>query len=201
MDQNQLEELYAQKGYYWGKEANHLAQKLTGYINPIGKKLIDLGAGEGRDSVYFARQGFDVTAMDLSQAGMRKAKRLANEWNVDIEVTIGNVNDFVLNDSIDVVYSIGTLQYIRPEMRKSQFHHFKSQTHEEGFHVLFTFVKHPEIEQAPNWGKEEFLYERDELQAYYHDWHFVHSEEIIFDCSSGDVPHRHAARILITQKS
>lgn len=42
-------------------------------------RLLELGAGQGRDTLFFARQGFDVTALDYSDTGLRtideKARR------------------------------------------------------------------------------------------------------------------------------
>jgi len=34
-------------------------------------RLLELGAGQGRDTLFFARQGFDLTALDYSAAGLR----------------------------------------------------------------------------------------------------------------------------------
>ena len=83
LDKEQLQELYIQKEYYWGKEPNQLVSKVLDFI-PIqrrGKKLADVGAGEGRDSVFFAKEGFDVLAVDIAPAGLQKAVNLAKELN------------------------------------------------------------------------------------------------------------------------
>src|SRR6266436_852155 len=60
--------------YIWGKSPSGFARELVGLI-PAGGRVLDLGCGEGRDSVYFASCGFDVTALDLSNEGLKKAER------------------------------------------------------------------------------------------------------------------------------
>lgn len=203
LDKEQLQELYSKEDYYWGKEPNKLASRLLEYIpesQRVGKKLLDLGAGEGRDSVFFAQKGFNVTAFDFAPAGLEKAHRLATEQNVEISTLEGDINHLSLDDTVDVIYSIGTLQYIAPEYRTRQFNHFKENTHEAGIHVLFTFVKHPDVPIAPDWGTNEFLFERDELVGYYPDWECLYTTEFIFDCESSGVPHQHAAQIVIVKK-
>ncbi len=204
MDKEQLQQIYLQEGYYWGKEPNKLAQNLLEYISKDqiqGKKAVDLGAGEGRDSVFLARQGFDVMAMDFAPAGLAKAKRLAEEMGTIIRTTEGDINNFVFTHPVDLVYSIGTLQYIHPNNRARQFKQFKEKTLPGGLNVLFAFTEHPDIEIAPDWGNNEYLYKSVELQSYYSDWEILFTEEIIFDCTSSGIPHRHASRIIISRKS
>src|SRR5882724_945756 len=38
------------------------------------KTLLDLGCGDGRDSVYFADKGLEVTALDFSESGITKIR-------------------------------------------------------------------------------------------------------------------------------
>lgn len=61
MDKEQLQEIYLKSDYYWGKEPNELVNKVLEFIPDsqiTNRKLVDLGAGEGRDSVFFALRGF-----------------------------------------------------------------------------------------------------------------------------------------------
>lgn len=200
MDKEQLQPLYLQENYYWGKEPNELAKKILNYAAPP-RKVVDIGAGEGRDSVFLAQQGFDVLAMDIAPAGLDKVSRLAEEFDTQVQTFEANINDVVFSDSFDVVYSIGALQYIEPGNRSRQFDHFKSITHPNGIHVLFAFMDHSEVAIAPDWGQNEYLYQPKELESYYSDWQKLEQEQIIFDCNSSNIPHQHAADILIVQKT
>jgi SAM-dependent methyltransferase len=45
--------------------------------NRLGPRVLDLGCGEGRDSLFLARRGFDVTGVDVSRAALDKARERA----------------------------------------------------------------------------------------------------------------------------
>jgi len=199
MDKEQLQTLYLQEDYYWGKDPNELAKRILNVVTPP-KKVVDIGAGEGRDSVFLAQQGFDVLAMDIAPAGLDKIVRLAEEFDTHLHTLEANINDVVFSDAFDVVYSIGALQYIEPDNRSRQFEHFKAVTNASGIHVLFAFMNHPDVDIAPDWGQNEYLYQPQELENYYQGWNILEQEQIIFDCNSSNIPHQHAADILVAQK-
>lgn len=51
-----------------------------------------------------------------------------------------------------------------------------------------------------DWGVDEFFYRSGELLAYYWDWEILHVTEVVFDCGSGGIPHRHAMDVVIARK-
>ncbi len=77
--------------YVYGTKANtFLAETLPGYVPPPAD-VIELGAGEGRNAVFFAGKGYRVTALDYSRAGIEKTKRLAEQAGVAVEVVHADV--------------------------------------------------------------------------------------------------------------
>ncbi|MBA2694142.1 MAG: class I SAM-dependent methyltransferase [Rubrobacter sp.] len=193
MNEDHHQTLYETNEFYWGKEPNDFARRALDFI-PEGEPLrvIDIGAGEGRDSVFFAERGFDVLAVDAAPNGLEKATRLAKERGVEVEVREGDVNSLEPEGSFALVYSAGTIQYLRPENREKQFAHFRERTAPGGFHALLTFVEDPEIPPAPDWSENEFLYAPGELREYYAGWECLHSRAFVFDDDSGGEPHKHA---------
>lgn len=59
MEFDEREEVYGRDEYYWGTEPGSLAKMAVEYLpdDPAGKRLLDLGAGEGKDAVFFAERG------------------------------------------------------------------------------------------------------------------------------------------------
>lgn len=201
MKYDELQEMYAGDCYYWGTEPNELVERAVEHApERSAPTAIDVGAGEGRDSVYLAAHGFDVTAVDVAPNGLEKAERLAAERGVDIEVAQADVNTLALATPVDVFYSIGTIQYLRPENRSEQFTHFKARTNPGGVHALFAFVYRDDIPPAPDWGENEYYYAESELDEYYADWERLYAEDLVFDDDSGGEPHRHAAVEAIYRK-
>lgn len=201
MEFEEREAVYGRDEYYWGTEPSRLATEAIQHLpaDPTGLQLLDLGAGEGRDAVYFAEHGLDVTAVDISPAGLEKAERLADERDVAITTVRADANEFEPPEPVDVVFSSGVVQFIRPDVRHRQFERLREMTNDGGLHAIFAFVDHPDIPPAPDTTDEQYPYERDELQGYYEDWTTEHSEEIIFDDDSGGIPHQHAARIHVAR--
>ncbi len=77
------DERYAAEHYIYGTKPNKfLAQNFTEI--PKGKVLC-LADGEGRNSVFLARQGYNVTAVDASATGIEKARKLAQDNKVNVD--------------------------------------------------------------------------------------------------------------------
>ena len=204
MTDEKLERMYAGEDYYWGREPNAFALRVLEFLNPARRekslKVVDLGAGEGRDAVFFAGHGLDVLAVDVAGNALKKAERLAREGGVRLRVRQGDVNTLALPGSFDLVYSIGAIQYLLPERREERFAHLRGRTVPGGLHALFAFVDHPDVPPAPDWGENEYLYDPGELPRYYAGWRLLYSRSFVFDDDSGGLPHRHAAEEYVFEK-
>lgn len=60
---------------------------------PPGKAL-DVGTGQGRNAVYLASKGWDVTGFDVSQVGLRTAKQHADAAGVSITAVHASDEEF-----------------------------------------------------------------------------------------------------------
>jgi SAM-dependent methyltransferase len=96
---------YNQPDYVYGTQPNDFLRSVEGSM-PRGK-LLSLGEGEGRNAAYLAALGFDVTAVDSSDVGLEKARRLAIERGVKIITITADLGEFQIRpDSWDVIISI-----------------------------------------------------------------------------------------------
>ena len=197
MKQDELQQLYAGEEYYWGTEPNEFARLVAdraGGLTGVGElRVVDLGCGEGRDAVFFADRGMRVLAVDAVPNALEKVRRFARARSVAVETVLADVNDLRLAGGFELVYSTGAVQYLRPENRERQFARLREATGPGGMHALLTFVDHPEVPAAPDWGENEFFYEPGELPGYYPGWEVLHARGFTFEDNSGGVPHRHAA--------
>ena len=197
------DELYKSEGYYWGKKPSTICDKIIAIMKPssnVHPTLLDLGCGEGRNAVYFAKHGFNVTGLDCSKVGLEKAKRYANEAGVEISVIHDDIKTYRIDKTYDVIFSTGTLHYLLPDVKGLRFLDYKNQTSLEGINAFSVFVKKPFIEKAPDAEKDVFHFKSGELMSYYWDWEILFTKEEIFDCKSGGVPHKHAVNRIIARK-
>ena len=85
-DKDRWNEKYDTEVYLFGeKPIPFLTDNI--HILPKGKAL-DVAMGEGRNGVYLAMQGFDVTGLDISEKGLEKAHTLATKNNVTIQTKV-----------------------------------------------------------------------------------------------------------------
>lgn len=198
------DKLYQRNGYYWGKKPSAMCDRLLDALKPDADtppRLLDLGCGEGRNSVYLAKHGFRVTGLDYSLNGLRKALKYAKESGVPLEIIHADIKDCQLKAGWDVIFSSGTLHYLPPETREERFGHLRDVTVVGGLNVITVFVKKPFIPKAPDGEAEAFGFRSGELMGYYWDWEILYCLEEIFDCQSGNVPHKHAVNRIIARKT
>lgn len=73
---------YSAPDLVWGAEPN---RRLVAEVEalPPGRAL-DLGGGEGRNAVWLASRGWDVTVVDFSRAGLERAREMAGRHGVNV---------------------------------------------------------------------------------------------------------------------
>lgn len=80
---------YDRDEYVWHLEPNRFLPGLVDDL-PAGRAL-DLACGEGRNSVWLARQGWIVTGVDFSAVGVEKGRRLAADAGIEVEWLVDDV--------------------------------------------------------------------------------------------------------------
>ena len=65
-----------------------------------------------------AQKGYDVTAFDLTENGIRKTVALADDRKVNINAYVDDINTFSTDEKFDIIYSTGTVQYLFEENKK-----------------------------------------------------------------------------------
>lgn len=81
MDADEWNERYRASDLVWSAGPNQFVEaELRGL--PPGRAL-DLAAGEGRNAIWLARQGWQVTAVDFAQAGLDKGQQLGAGLDID----------------------------------------------------------------------------------------------------------------------
>ncbi len=106
--------------YHFGTEPNvFLASQ--GHRLRAGMSALCVADGEGRNSVWLARQGLRVTAFDISPVGVEKARRLAREAGVEIDRHVADIDHWDWDAAhYDLVLAI-FIQFASPPERARVF--------------------------------------------------------------------------------
>lgn len=196
------DERYSRPGLYWGSKPTHLARDVVRIARSLPRRprsLVDLGLGEGRDAIYFARQGYRATGVDISSVGVEKAKRRALRLGVKARFLVGDLRTYRLDHRVDIVFSSGALNNIPRRIRTERFEHFKAQTAPGGINAVNADVEKPYI---PVYSMNPFAtpFRSGELLGYYWDWEILESGQGEFISHSGGVPHRKAMDMVVARR-
>lgn len=202
------DEAYSRPGLYWGASPNPLAlwavEARGDGSAEIGAsrrlRAVDLGCGEGRDLIHFARHGYAATGVDLSEAGLAKAAAWAADQGLAVSLVKADIVTFRLDKQYDLLYSSGSLTYIPSDARAAAFANYLEWAAPGAVVAMNAFVAKPFLAVPPDWGADEHFFRSGELLTYFANWEVLRFEETIFDCSSGGVPHRHAMDTLIARR-
>ena len=112
------DERYADNDYVYGTKPNDF---LRNHLDRLPKgKILSLCEGEGRNAVFLAKHGYDVTGVDSSSVGLAKAQKLAEHEGVSISTELADMGDFRIEPNAwEGVVSI--FCHIPPSMR-SELH-------------------------------------------------------------------------------
>jgi SAM-dependent methyltransferase len=91
--------------YIYGTQPNDFLVSVADEIPP--SKVLCLADGEGRNGVYLASLGYEVTTVDQSAVGLAKAQKLAIAKQVTITTIQANLADFIIKpEAWDGIVSI-----------------------------------------------------------------------------------------------
>lgn len=85
------DERYKQEGYAYGTEPNQFLKEQLSILT-LGSILFP-AEGQGRNAVYAARQGWNVSAFDISEEGRKKALLLAEQHQVLVHYQVGTLEN------------------------------------------------------------------------------------------------------------
>jgi tellurite methyltransferase len=177
-------------------EVVDLSKKLT-----AGSRILDIGCGDGRHALFLAKKGFDVTAIDLSTAGIKKLSQLAKRSGVSINTQVVDMRRFEFTSSYDVIIAHGCLHLI-PRLDWSELLvSIKKHTNNLGFNIIVVFTN----KLPPPKDLRPFhvgLFNEGELYDFYLDWEIIESRSYILeDVHPGGIRHRHPINKLVARRS
>lgn len=86
-------ERYSESQYIFGTEPNDFLKQSFHHIK-AGGRVLCLAEGEGRNAVFLAQNGYQVTGVDLSIVGLNKAQQLAKDKGVTLITQVADLNDY-----------------------------------------------------------------------------------------------------------
>jgi tellurite methyltransferase len=179
---NSYEPKYASTELFWGRHPSTLSRIFFARHLPQGtEKMLDAGCGEGRDTVFFAQAGYQVTAFDDAPSGVKKTRDRLTALGLEAHVFQADVNEFRIEDPYDFILASGIFHYVRPALREEVISNYKEFTRPGGLHAVMVPVHKPFVTTEPEADPEEHSWHSGEILTHYHDWRIEFFEERIRD--------------------
>lgn len=179
-------------------EVLEIAQSL-----PINANVLDLGCGEGRNALFLASMGCKVTAIERSEAGIKKLNSIAQQNGIQLKALVQDIGQIILEEEYDCVLSHGVLYYLERPLWQKLLLQVKQKTKPGGFNIFTLFIyneNYPctdEIQSAHY--QNSFL--PNEIQQFYQDWNEIRFDQYVkWDSHPGIPMHYHPIEKLVSQK-
>lgn len=172
--------LYSEKKYSRGIKPNDLAIRSLEHIGE--GEALDLGCGEGQDSIFLKQSGFNVTAMDTSKVALDNLLELARDHNVDVDVVHSDIKTFEFDKRYDFVLAEGSIHFLSDEQIKPFIRTLQDNTNVNGVHSLGFFnqkTSKNQVESMAKWGISTI--DTEVLVEYYKDWEILSMKEEILE--------------------
>jgi tellurite methyltransferase len=166
----------------------------------LGANVLDLGCGDGRNSIFLGENGFEITAIDISETGIRKLKQQALEKGLKIKAEVQDMRNFTFKRTYDLIIAHGCLHLIERDYWIPLIGEIKDHTKQGGFNVIAVFTdKLPPPDHLKDFTIG--LFREGELFDFYEDWNIIYQKSYILkDKHPGIRTHKHPINKIVAQK-
>ncbi len=177
-------ERYSKPGFLFGIDPAQFLSEQQAYLKR-GHKALAVADGEGRNSVFMAECGLDVTAMDSSEVGLDKAAGLAAARSACINFVHADIGAWEWEpEAYDLVVAI-FIQFAEPDFRAQIFQGLKRTLKKGGVLLLHGYT--PKQIEYRTGGPPyiERMYTKSLLQNAFGDMSILRLEEYERDVQEG----------------
>jgi len=122
--------------------------------------FLDIGTGPGTQAVELTKKGFNVTATDVSEAAINKAKNLSNK----VEFITDDILHPKLTKKFDFIFDRGVFHVLSPEDQKTYVKNIRDLLNINGILFLKCFSKY-----QPEWEYGPHRFSKDDIDDIFND--------------------------------
>lgn len=184
---NRWDERYSSKEFAYGTEPNNYLREQLSQLTP--GKILFPAEGEGRNAVFAATQGWQVSAFDISANGRSKGLQLAEQLGTTIDYQVGELS--TMNYQEHQFDAIALIYAHFPGDIKSSIHQMLNQYLRKGGFVIFEAFSKNHLEYIARNEKVggpkdiESLFSIEEIKADFPDYHIIELAETEIELNEG----------------
>lgn len=183
MDKIFWNERFDEPGFMYGDQPNDFLKGQSNALKPKGR-ILCLAEGEGRNAVFLARNGFNVTSVDFSESGLRKTRELAKKHGVSVRTDCEDLNHYEIEpnawDSIIMIFG-----HFDEALRTSLYPRI-SKGLKKGGTLLMEVYSKEQLSFGTGGPKSlSYLYNKQELMEAFADFNYISIQSITREIYEG----------------
>ncbi|MGV3344716.1 tellurite resistance methyltransferase TehB [Enterobacteriaceae bacterium LUAb1] len=140
-----------------------------------GTQALDIGCGQGRNTLYLNQKGFEVTAWDNNVQSLAKLQHImAAEQLSHIHPALHDLNTWRFNGNWDFVFSTVVMMFLLPETIPQLIADMQASTAKGGYNLIVAAM---DTDDYPCHQPFTFTFKSGELSHYYRNWHIIKYNE------------------------
>ena len=137
-------------------------------------KALDLGCGQGRNALFLAQHGFEVTAVDQNELALEILQSIVEQEDLEMTVGLYDINSANLKQSYDLIVSTVVLMFLQADRIPAIIRNMQDQTNPGGYNLIVCAM---DTEDYPCQVPFSFTFKEGELADYNKDWELVKYNE------------------------
>ena len=137
-------------------------------------KALDLGCGQGRNALFLAQHGFEVTAVDQNELALEILQSIVEQEDLEMTVGLYDINSANLKQSYDLIVSTVVLMFLQADRIPAIIRNMQDQTNPGGYNLIVCAM---DTEDYPCQVPFSFTLKEGELADYYKDWELIKYNE------------------------
>lgn len=170
-------EFHCKKEDYFAKKYNMTAthsevKAAANILSPC--KVLDLGCGQGRNSLFLSLLGYDVSAWDHNENSLAFLNETKIKENLPIQTALYDINSANIQENYDFILSTVVFMFLNRESVPNIIANMQEHTNIGGYNLIVAAMDTADV---PCPMPFSFTFKENELRGYYADWELIKYNE------------------------
>jgi len=193
-----LNQLYAVHKNPWGTKPAAEIAAFTTELRP--GSILDIGVGDGRNILFLAKEGFEITGLDIAPEAIFAFKQTASAEELRAKGITADISEYHLTEQYDNIFSHYTLHFLSKEIFLSVIKKIQAATAPGGINLITDFTQDGPLYKPTT---SHYWLKNNELPSLYNGWKIVsYAEKSVITRAKDENghPYKQMAATLVARK-